>query len=168
MNVMGVDPGLDGAFVSWNGSKLDILHVTCYVVPSKTRGRDLKHLELDRAVKDKWNPNGSNFINEFWIEHVWAGKNQGVSSMFKFGMTYGIMKNIGINLVPEFHDINLVTPQRWKKFFGIGADKKEGYSLACEIWPTYTHEFVTPRGKIKDGICDAALIALYGYEQPRG
>lgn len=169
MNIMGIDPGLKGAFASWDGEHLLFLDVNLFTKPSKSRGNELEHRELDAAVKSRWYPGGFNSIDECWVEHVWAGKNQGVSSMFKFGLVYGIMQNMALNLVPEFHDLNLVTSQRWKKFFKlIGEDKKGGYILACKFWPEHAHEFITPRGRIKDGICDAALIALYGYEQLEG
>lgn len=155
MNVLGIDPGLDGALVSWDGEELSILEVP--TMHSTGRGR-----EVD------WNALYQEWRVQFWYtDHVFLEKihsrpGEGVSSAFKFGMVYGGLK--GIIAALEL-PLTPVPPNVWKKYYGIQASKKGAVLRASQLFPAYASEFRGPRGGIKDGIAEAALIARYGFEK---
>ena len=97
------------------------------------------------------------------IEHVWALPNQGASVGFKFG------KNVGIaHVIPAILEcrMELVTPIKWKKYFGVNGEKglpksklKEKAVLkARQLFPEHVKLLL----KSKDGRSEALLIAEYG------
>jgi crossover junction endodeoxyribonuclease RuvC len=94
------------------------------------------------------------------IEHVHAFKGQGVTSMFNFGKSYGTALGvIGALKIPTIH----VSPTKWKKYFGLSANKEEGRKLAIDKWPACLHF----RRKKDHGRAEAALLAVYGAQTQR-
>jgi len=91
------------------------------------------------------------------VELVGAMPKQGVSSTFKFGMAYGLVRGvIGASYIP----MHLVTPGKWKKHFRLSSDKEEARALATRLWPS-----ATCFARKKDhGRAEAALIARYAAE----
>jgi crossover junction endodeoxyribonuclease RuvC len=91
-----------------------------------------------------------------WIERVGARPGQGVSSMFSFGRSAGIVEGVAIALDMP---INLVTPQAWQRKCLVQSGKDGSRSRAMEIFPAYSQSFAR---KSDDGRSDSALIAYYG------
>lgn len=92
------------------------------------------------------------------IESVHALPKQGVSSTFNFGVAYGIMRGVlSTLLVPQHY----VTPSKWKKFYGLTAEKEKSRELAIQMWPG-CEGF---RRKKDHGRAEAALLARYGAER---
>ena len=93
------------------------------------------------------------------IEQVSAMPGQGVTSMFNFGQSFGILKGIcsGMQLPMYF-----VRPAKWKKYFNlINSEKDASRTKAIEIFPYFS----TNLSKKKDSNkADAILIASYYYE----
>lgn len=88
------------------------------------------------------------------LEKVHSMPGQGVSSMFNFGASYGALKAF---LFLRFQEPLLVTPQKWKKHFGlIGTEKSASLDMARHIWPT-----ASLKRKKDNGRADALLIAKY-------
>ena len=64
-----------------------------------------------------------------------------------------------------------VPPQKWQKHFGYSKAKATGEGMDTKGW-SYLQaakffpdgEFKTKRGRLMDGRCDAALLALYGRQ----
>jgi Holliday junction resolvasome RuvABC endonuclease subunit len=69
---------------------------------------------------------------EICMEQVHSMPNQGVSSTFSFGRAVGV-----ISAVCELtrYPVHMVTPQKWKKHFGLTADKNEALDLARKLFP---------------------------------
>ena len=70
------------------------------------------------------------------IEHVTAMPGQGVTSMFNFGQSFGILKGVcsAMNLSMHF-----VRPAKWKKHFNlINASKDASRTKAIEIFPYFS------------------------------
>ena len=123
--------------------------------------------------KNKKQVNGSQVFNEISrhisdkkfdeikviIEHVSAMPGQGVTSMFNFGQSFGILKGIcsAMNLPMYF-----VRPAKWKKHFNlINSSKDASRTKAIEIFPYFS----TNLSKKKDANkADAILIASYFWE----
>ena len=87
----------------------------------------------------------------------------GSSANFSRGQYMGVIRaltaSLGISLVE-------VAPQTWQKTFKIktitadNGTKDQAYLIASRLYPEA--ELKTARGAIKDGRCDALLIATYG------
>lgn len=92
------------------------------------------------------------------VERVGAMPGQGVKSMFSFGENYGFIQGI-----LEAHGIpyETVPPQKWKKEFSLGKDKKASIETAKRLFPSVSLK-PTERCKVdNDGMAEALLIAEY-------
>ena len=148
---IGIDPGLTGAIaLIRNGEFAEV-----WDMPTMSRGSRNKQ-QVNAAEVGK-------ILRECppcpaFIEQVGAMPGQGVSSMFNFGKTAGACEGaLGALQIPY----STVTPQKWKKHFGlIGKDKDMARTVAQQLMPS------APLARKKDcGRADAILIALYGYQQ---
>lgn len=93
------------------------------------------------------------------LEQVHAMPKQGVSSTFRFGQCYGALQMAVVGHGYEVHD---VTPQKWKKHFGLSNDKGVSRSVASQRFPQCAELFKRVKD---DGRAEAALMALYGAEE---
>jgi len=90
------------------------------------------------------------------IEKVHSMPRQGVASSFQFGRMFGAAELLPVLFC---YDNFSVTPQQWKKHFGLSADKREAVELATsfygdQFWSLKKHE----------GMAEAALIATWALE----
>ena len=70
------------------------------------------------------------------IEQVSAMPGQGVTSMFNFGQSYGILKGICAAMQLSMY---LVRPAKWKKYFNlINSEKDASRTKAIEIFPYFS------------------------------
>lgn len=137
----------------WDGSTL----VTCQmpVMKSTGRGREVNWTELNHQWDDLF----------FWADHVflektWARPEEGGVSGFKTGMGYA---GLWCLAVAKFLPVDRVAPQTWKHAYKLSAVKVAAVELASQLFPDNAHEFRGPRGGLRDGVAEAALIARYGY-----
>ena len=158
MFIIGIDPGISGALCFMEHGKI----VDVIEMPSMADGKKNKKQvngsqvfnEISRYIKDK-NPNDVKVI----IEHVSAMPGQGVTSMFNFGQSFGILKGIcsAMNLPMYF-----VRPAKWKKYFSlINASKDASRTKAIEIFPYFSVNLSKKKDANK---ADAILIASYFEE----
>ena len=93
------------------------------------------------------------------IEHVTAMPGQGVTSMFNFGQSFGILKGICSAMqLPVY----FVRPAKWKKYFNlINSEKDASRTRAIEIFPYYSSNLSRKKDSNK---ADAILIASYFFE----
>jgi crossover junction endodeoxyribonuclease RuvC len=145
--VMGVDPGVSGAvafFFPMVPSRIAVDDVP-------VAGGEINVNELARIIR-------IHRPTLAVIERVSAMPGQGVVSMFNFGRSYGDVRGvIGAMDIP----LHFVTPQKWKKHFGLSSDKDECRLRAIRLFPAVAESF---KLKKHDGRAEAALIALYGAE----
>lgn len=144
---LGVDPGLTGAIAFYYSGYPDLIAVEDMpVIAGDVSAADLaariNMVRPDAAV----------------IELVGARPGQGVSSMFKFGKSFGVVIGVCQALKIPTH---FVAPQKWKKHFSLSADKDDSRRRATEYWPDRPELFAK---KKHDGRAEAALIARYGSE----
>ena len=158
MLIIGVDPGLSGAICFFEDGKiLDVVEM-----PTMTEGK-----------KNKRQVNGSQVYNEIStrikqidkkdikviIEQVSAMPGQGVTSMFNFGQSYGILKGMCSAMQLPMY---FVRPAKWKKYFGlINTEKDASRTEAIEIFPYFSSNLSKKKDSNKS---DAILIASYYYE----
>lgn len=141
MIYMGIDPGKNGAIAIIDNDKVEILPYS--------------NINIVTA---------GNYCNDHGgcaciIEKVHAMPGQGVSSMFSFGQNYGYITGVlnALNIYPLE-----VTPQKWKKYYGLHTDKQASIETAQNLFKG-VNLYKTPRCKNKhDGMAEALLIANYG------
>ena len=158
MLIIGIDPGITGSICFFeNGKIIDLIDM-----PNMADGK-----------KQKRQVNGAQIYNEIFIriknldkknikvviEHVSAMPGQGVTSMFNFGQSFGVLKGICSAMQLPMH---FVRPAKWKKFFNlINAEKDASRTKAIEIFPYISHQLSKKKDANK---ADAALIASFFYE----
>jgi len=131
MIIFGIDPGVSGAICVLNKRKI----VEVYEMPTMIDGK-----------KNKRQVNGAEVTNIFLkelgyekkeakvvVEHVNAMPGQGVTSMFNFGQSFGVIKGICAALrLPVY----FVRPVKWKKYFNlIKTNKDASRTKVIEIFP---------------------------------
>ena len=92
------------------------------------------------------------------VEQVSAMPGQGVTSMFNFGQSFGVLKGIcsAMQLSMFF-----VRPAKWKKYFGlIKTEKDASRTKVIEIFPYISSELSRKKDSNK---ADAVLIASFFY-----
>jgi crossover junction endodeoxyribonuclease RuvC len=128
---------------------------------------------MTEGKKNKKQVNGSQIFNEISdrikkldkkdikviIEQVSAMPGQGVTSMFNFGQSFGILKGICSAMQLPMY---FVRPAKWKKYFNlINSEKDASRTKAIEIFPYFSGHL----SKKKDcNKADAILIASFYYE----
>ena len=90
------------------------------------------------------------------VEHVTAMPGQGVTSMFNFGQSFGVIKGICAALKLPIH---FVRPTKWKKHFNlIKTNKDASRTKVIEIYPNISNKLSRKKDSNK---ADAILIARY-------
>ena len=157
MLIIAIDPGISGSICFFkDGRILEVIEM-----PVMTEGK-----------KNKKQVNGAQIYNEFLkrinkkedeirvvIEQVSAMPGQGVTSMFNFGQSFGILKGICSAMqLPMF----FVRPTKWKKYFNlINSQKDASRTRAIEIFPYFSTQLSKKKDSNK---ADAILIASFYYE----
>jgi Holliday junction resolvasome RuvABC endonuclease subunit len=67
------------------------------------------------------------------MEQVHAMPKQGISSTWNFARAVGVISAVCELTFPN--SFTLVSPQKWKKHFGLTADKNEALDLARKLFP---------------------------------
>ena len=158
MLIIGIDPGISGSICFFeDGVIKDVIEM-----PTMTDGK-----------KNKKQVNGSQIFNEISerikktdkrnikvvIEQVSAMPGQGVTSMFNFGQSYGILKGICSAMRLSMY---FVRPAKWKKYFNlINSEKDASRTRAIEIFPYFSTQLSKKKDNNK---ADAILIASFFFE----
>ena len=158
MLIIGIDPGISGSICFFEDGKiLDVLEM-----PTMTDGK-----------KNKKQVNGAQIYNEIStkirgiekqnlrviIEQVSAMPGQGVTSMFNFGQSFGILKGICSAMQLPMY---FVRPAKWKKYFGlIKSEKDASRTKAIEMFPYFSSQLSKKKDSNK---ADAILIACLLYK----
>ena len=158
MLIIAIDPGISGSICFFeDGRILDVVEM-----PTMNDGK-----------KNKRQVNGSQIYNEILkrtnkvekqdiriiIEQVSAMPGQGVTSMFNFGQSFGILKGISSAMQLPMY---FVRPTKWKKYFGlINSQKDASRTKAIEMFPYFSSHLSKKKDSNK---ADAILIASFYYE----
>ena len=158
MLIIGIDPGISGSICFFQDGKIiDVIEM-----PNMPEGK-----------KNKKQVNGAQIYNEIStkirgiekqnlrviIEQVSAMPGQGVTSMFNFGQSFGILKGICSAMQLPMY---FVRPAKWKKYFGlIKSEKDASRTKAIEMFPYFSSQLSKKKDSNK---ADAILIANFYYE----
>ena len=90
------------------------------------------------------------------VEHVTAMPGQGVTSMFNFGQSFGVLKGICAALKLPIY---FVRPVKWKKHFNlIKTNKDASRTKVIQVYPGISSKLSRKKDSNK---ADAILIARY-------
>jgi len=185
--IVGIDIGFDGGltFMSMDSDYIETMPMPIFVV-EKRKSRKIR--------KNEANPNENKtktytakvkiidlcglteifrkrkpWIERVYIEQVGARREEGVSSVFRFGESFGMVQGVLASYDIPFE---MVTPQTWTKvmFSGIPKtiDKKGRSKIAAQRkYPELNFVFGRCRSPHL-GCVDATLIAGYGLSLIKG
>jgi len=159
MITIGIDPGINGAISIVENKKIIEVHDTPTMIDGKKNKRQINGAQVTNIIKEILN-DGKEVV--VVVEHVNAMPGQGVTSMFNFGQSFGVIKGICAALsVP----IYFVRPSKWKKHFNlIKTNKDASRTKVIEAYP----EIASKLHRKKDSNrADAILIALYFNDTQR-
>ena len=157
MVIFGVDPGVNGALCILMNKDIVEVHDMPTMIEGKKNKKQLNGPYLAKIIKgflqDK------KFKDEEFVlivEQVSAMPGQGVTSMFNFGQSFGVIKGVCSALnVP----IYFVRPTKWKKYFNlIKTNKDASRTKAIQIYPEISNQLSRKKDSNK---ADAILIARY-------
>ena len=158
MLIIGIDPGITGSICFFVDGKIsDVVEM-----PNMPEGKKNKkqvngaqiYYEISLRIKDVKKED-----IKVVIEQVSAMPGQGVTSMFNFGQSFGILKGICSAMQLPMY---FVRPVKWKKYFNlINSEKDASRTKAIEIFPYFSSELSRKKDSNK---ADAILIASFYYE----
>ena len=154
MLIIGIDPGLSGALAALDAAGgLRVVDMPALeIVRNGKRKREVDAALLADAIEDLVGGQPAEVV----VEQVGAMPGQGVSSMFGFGQSFGIVLGV---LAALRLPVTRVPPATWSKAMGVGKGPDAGRRRASELMPQ--HASLWARKK-DDGRADATLIALFG------
>ena len=157
MLIIAIDPGISGSICFFEDGKiLEVLEMPTMIEGKKSK-RQVNGAQIYNEILKRIG--GSEKQTRVIIEQVSAMPGQGVTSMFNFGQSYGILKGICSAMqLPMF----FVRPAKWKKYFNlINSEKDASRTKAIQIFPYFSSNLAKKKDSNK---ADAILIASYYYE----
>ena len=153
MIIFGIDPGVSGAIsVLENKKVLEIYDMTT-MIDGKKNKKQVNGAQVTNIIKERLNDKKEVVIV---VEHVNAMPGQGVTSMFNFGQSFGVIKGVSsaLNL-----PIYFIRPTKWKKYFNlIKTNKDASRTKVIQIYPEISNKISRKKDSNK---ADAILIARY-------
>tara|TARA_Y100000590_G_scaffold401171_1_gene485836 strand:+ start:403 stop:882 length:480 start_codon:yes stop_codon:yes gene_type:complete len=153
MIIIGIDPGVSGAISILDGKKVIDIFDMPTMIDGKKNKKQVNGAQVTNIIKEKLNSENEIIVV---VEHVNAMPGQGVTSMFNFGQSFGVIKGICSALsIP----IYFVRPTKWKKHFNlIKTNKDASRTKVIEIYPKISDKLSRKKDSNK---ADAILIARY-------
>ena len=156
MKIFGIDPGVSGAICVLKEGKILEVYEMPTMIDGKKNKRQVNGAEVTNIfLKDLNNKYKAKVV----VEHVTAMPGQGVTSMFNFGQSFGVLKGICAALKLPIY---FVRPVKWKKHFNlIKTNKEASRTKVIEIFPYISSKISRKKDSNK---ADSILIAKYFEE----
>ena len=157
MLIIGIDPGISGAICFFEDGQVKEIIEMPVMAEGKKNKRQINGPQTYNEILKRIN----NFQKKdiiVVIEQVSAMPGQGVTSMFNFGQSFGVLKGIcsAMQLSMFF-----IRPAKWKKYFGlIKTEKDASRTKVIEIFPYISSQLSRKKDSNK---ADAVLIASFFY-----
>jgi len=148
---LGIDCGLNGAIATLVDGQLLYVHdmPTLTVDINKKSKRQVSPQLLAEII-------GNLKPDQAIVERPAARPGQGVTAMFGFGRSLGVVEGVLAALnVP----VTYVAPATWTKAMGKAAGKDASRQRAIELFPAMSEHFKRVKD---DGRAEATLIAMWG------
>ena len=155
MLIIGIDPGISGAICFFEDGQVKEIIDMPVMAEGKKNKRQINGPQTYNEILKR--------INKFQkkdiivvIEQVSAMPGQGVTSMFNFGQSFGVIKGICSALSLPIY---FVRPTKWKKHFNlIKTNKDASRTKVIEVYPEISSKLSRKKDANK---ADAILIARY-------
>ena len=156
MIIFGIDPGISGAICVLREGKILEVYEMPTMIDGKKNKRQVNGAEVTNIFLKELNDEDTAKIV---VEHVTAMPGQGVTSMFNFGQSFGVLKGICAALKLPIY---FVRPVKWKKHFNlIKTNKDASRTKVIEIFPYISSKISRKKDSNK---ADSILIAKYFEE----
>lgn len=154
MIVIGIDPGQTGAIAALKNNTVMSVHDMPVSGRLHGKGQQVDASELSSILLGVMAKDRDRVVH---LESVSARPGQGVSSMFRFGESVGVVLGVcGALQIP----IKWQGPQKWKKAAGLtGKEKDAARTLAIQRHPEVS-DMLTRKRDV--GRADAICIAEFG------
>jgi len=153
MIIIGIDPGISGAVCILENKKIIEIYDTPTMIDGKKNKRQVNGAQISNIIKSMLCKNKEVVVV---VEHVNAMPGQGVTSMFNFGQSFGVIKGICAALALP---ISFVRPTKWKKHYNlINTNKDASRTKAIELYPKNSGDLSRKKDSNR---ADAILIARY-------
>ena len=158
MLIIGIDPGVSGSICFFEDGKiLDVVEMPTMTEGKKNK-KQVNSSQVFNEISEKIKKLDKNEIKVV-IEQVSAMPGQGVTSMFNFGQSFGILKGICSAMQLPMY---FVRPVKWKKYFNlINSEKDASRTRAIEVYPYFSSQLSRKKDSNK---ADAILISSFYYE----
>ena len=158
MLIIGIDPGISGSICFFEDGKIIEVVEMPTMIEGKKNKRQVNGAQIYNEISKKIIQIDKKNIRVV-IEQVSAMPGQGVTSMFNFGQSFGILKGICSAMQLPMY---FVRPAKWKKYFNlINSEKDASRTRAIEIFPYFSSQLSRKKDSNK---ADAILIASFYYE----
>ena len=153
MIIIGIDPGINGAISIIENKKILEVYDTPTMIDGKKNKRQINSAQVTNIIKERMKTDKEVIVI---VEQVNAMPGQGVTSMFNFGQSFGVIKGICAALSLPIY---FVRPSKWKKHFNlIKTNKDASRTKVIEVYPEISSKL---QRKKDSNRADAILIALY-------
>jgi len=152
VKIIGIDPGISGAVAVFdlNNKALAIHDMPVVELKSgSTKKKSVSEAMLASILKNI-------DAEHAFIEHVSARPGQGVTSMFNFGVGYGVIRGV---LAASNIPFTTVAPVKWQRDLALKQGKDANRAKAAELFPEFAGYFTRSKD---DGRADASLLAWWG------
>lgn len=155
MIIVGIDPGVSGAISILREGKVSMICDMPIMIDGTKSKRQINAAELANIlIKENIGED-----DKIILESVSAMPGQGVTGMFSFGQSFGVIKGVCAALKLP---VILVRPVKWKKHFNLlNSEKDASRTKAIEIFPYFSSNLAKKKDSNK---ADAILIASFYYE----
>ena len=155
MLIIGMDPGISGAICFFeNGEVKEIIDMP-NMADGKKNKRQINGPQVYNEISSRIKNTSKKEIVVV-IEQVSAMPGQGVTSMFNFGQSFGVLKGICSAMQLSTH---FIRPAKWKKYFGlIKTEKDASRTKVIEIFPYISSQLSRKKDSNK---ADAILISSF-------
>ena len=153
MIIIGIDPGVSGGISILEDKKVIEVFDMPTMIDGKKNKRQVNGSQVTNIIKENLFKNKETIVG---VEHVNAMPGQGVTSMFNFGQSFGVIKGVCAALSLPIY---FVRPTKWKKHFNlIKTNKEASRTKVIEVYPEISGKLSRKKDSNK---ADAILIARY-------
>ena len=155
MIIFGIDPGVSGAISVLEDKKIIEVFDMPTMIDGKKNKKQVNGSQVTNIIKERLNTDKEKEVVVV-VEHVNAMPGQGVTSMFNFGQSFGVIKGICSALSLPIY---FVRPTKWKKYFNlIKTNKDASRTKVIQVYPHISSKLSRKKDSNK---ADAILIARY-------
>ena len=158
MLIIGIDPGITGSICFFEDGKINDLIEMPNMADGKKNKRQVNGAQVyNEILKRIKNFNKSEV--KVVIEQVSAMPGQGVTSMFNFGQSFGVLKGICSAMQLPMY---FVRPAKWEKYYNlINSEKDASRTKVIQIFPYISEQLSKKKDANK---ADAILLSSFFYE----